>query len=340
VAQPRYAPADRLLTLVLALQSSRVGLSMAELKELLDVERRTVERLLASLRGRGDLDLRREDDRGGTKVWRILGNTRPLALDVTADELAALHVAIRQVTHASTRIHAGALRSLAAKLGVAMQGPSAAVLENNAMDLAAAEGLVVRPGPREHIDPKVLSDLRRAVLTSHKVRLEDYRYRGSGKTGYVTVRPYGFQHGTRSYLIAHSENEKAGAVRRFALANVQAVTLLDETFGKPRGWSLEKFARQSFGVRVEKPVNVEWRFSPRVADEASRWVFHPTQKTHLARDGSLVLRFRAGGLREMAWHLVTWGEDVEVVKPSRLRDELAQLSAVAARLSRGPSRGA
>jgi predicted DNA-binding transcriptional regulator YafY len=35
-------------------------------------------------------------------------------------------------------------------------------------------------------------------------------------------------------------------------------------------------------------------------------------------DGSLVVRFRAGGLLEMAWHLFTWGDQVEVVEPGEL----------------------
>jgi len=34
--------------------------------------------------------------------------------------------------------------------------------------------------------------------------------------------------------------------------------------------------------------------------------------------GSLLVRFRAGGLLEMSWHLFTWGDEVEVIKPKRL----------------------
>ena len=42
-----------------------------------------------------------------------------------------------------------------------------------------------------------------------------------------------------------------------------------------------------------------------------------------ARDGSLTVRFRAGGIDEMCWHLYTWGESVTVEKPVRLRRRLA-----------------
>ena len=38
----------------------------------------------------------------------------------------------------------------------------------------------------------------------------------------------------------------------------------------------------------------------------------------------MLVRFRAGGAHEMAWHLFTWGEDVEVVEPVALREELVR----------------
>ena len=42
-------------------------------------------------------------------------------------------------------------------------------------------------------------------------------------------------------------------------------------------------------------------------------------------DGSLVVRFRAGGLVEMANHLATWGDTVEVLSPPELRRKLAEI---------------
>jgi predicted DNA-binding transcriptional regulator YafY len=36
-------------------------------------------------------------------------------------------------------------------------------------------------------------------------------------------------------------------------------------------------------------------------------------------DGSLIVRFRAGGVQEMCWHLFTWGTVVQIVAPDTLR---------------------
>ena len=44
-------------------------------------------------------------------------------------------------------------------------------------------------------------------------------------------------------------------------------------------------------------------------------------------DGSLTVRFRAGGVQEMCWHLFTWGTGVSVIAPSSPRDAMAKLGA-------------
>ncbi len=41
------------------------------------------------------------------------------------------------------------------------------------------------------------------------------------------------------------------------------------------------------------------------------YVFHPKQRAERMEDGSLMVRFRAGGRQEMEWYLVRWGDHVE-----------------------------
>lgn len=91
-----------------------------------------------------------------------------------------------------------------------------------------------------------------------------------------------------------------------------------KTFTRKRGFSIEKYAENSFGVFQEGPVNVVWKFSPKAAQDASEFLFHPSQTLEPQRDGSLIVRFRPGGLLEMSWHLFTWGDQVDATKPKRL----------------------
>jgi predicted DNA-binding transcriptional regulator YafY len=53
---------------------------------------------------------------------------------------------------------------------------------------------------------------------------------------------------------------------------------------------------------------------------AREYMFHPSQELEQQKDGSLIVRFRAGGLLEMSWHLHTWGDEVEVLSPPELKD--------------------
>ena len=76
----------------------------------------------------------------------------------------------------------------------------------------------------------------------------------------------------------------------------------------------------------EKPVDVVWKFTPKAADDASEFLFHPSQEAERLKDGSLLVRFRAGGLLEMAWHLFTWGSEVKIIKPKRLASLLREQS--------------
>ena len=76
----------------------------------------------------------------------------------------------------------------------------------------------------------------------------------------------------------------------------------------------------------EEPIDVVLRFTPEAADDAERWQFHPTQTTKREIDGSLTVRFRAGGMQEMCNHLFTWGTAVTVIEPEELRRDLTEFA--------------
>ena len=66
------------------------------------------------------------------------------------------------------------------------------------------------------------------------------------------------------------------------------------------------------------------RFDPDAAIDAAGWVFHPSQSVERESDGALTVRFRAGGVQEMCWHLFTWGTAITVMAPYSLRLTMAK----------------
>lgn len=136
-----------------------------------------------------------------------------------------------------------------------------------------------------------------------------------------------FFYGSRHYLVAYSLSDRARNYRLFSLANIEKVDILETSFEKRGDFSLQKFAERSFGVFQEELFDVVWRFSPKAAPDARQFLFHPTQTLEDQPDGSLIVRFHAGGALEMSWHLFTWGDEVEVVEPKRLLNIAAKQKA-------------
>jgi len=188
--------------------------------------------------------------------------------------------------------------------------------------LLDAQGLTMRPGPRPLVDSRVIDTLRHAILAGRRALLH-HDHGGEGRTRVHRVTPLGFLYGIRHYLVAW--HPRRGRVLLYRLSRIASAEVLPDLAEVPDGFRLRDYASRSFGVFQETPVETVWRFGPRVAAEAREYVFHPSEVKTDGADGSLLVRFRAGGTREMAWHLFTWGPDVEVLQPASLRREMMQM---------------
>lgn len=321
----RYEKAEIVLRIALDMQGSACGLTLHDIQHNYGEEpmsRRTAERLRDVVeRLFPHMELANPGE--VPKRWRIPGGNVNGFASITAEEVTDLKTAVTLLRRENMHPQAASAEKVLAKLRALMARHTQIRLEPDLEALTEAEGLAMRPGPRPKINQALLRALREAIITRRKVCLH-YLYRGSRKRGYQTVHPYGFLYGKRHYLVAWSELDRAKDFRNFALSNIERVELLDETFVRKPEFSITKYAEQSFGVFQEKPVDVIWKFTPKVADDASEFLFHPSQETERLKDGSLVVRFRAGGLLEMAWHLFTWGSEVEIIKPKRLASLLRE----------------
>lgn len=305
----RYARQEDLLRLALLMQGSAEGVSLDDIRAEFGVSRRTAERMRdAILNVYPQLDWC-EGDRGERR-WRFPAGVLGRMEEPTLDELAAAHRAAAIARREGDVATADTLALLLAKVQAMFRGNRARM----ATDLEAqllGDGVAFRPGPRERIAPDILKALRDAILAGNMI-CADHRARGSGKLSRNTrLGPIALLLGDgRQYLLAWSEYQDD--LRLFSLAGFERIVLEPDTYERPEGFDLQEWLAESFGIWREEPFDVEWRFLPDVADEAASYQFHPKQQAERLADGSLVVRFRAGGRREMAWYLARWGDKVEV----------------------------
>lgn len=323
----RYEKADTILRIALDMQGTAEGLSLDDIRLNYSdrpLSRRTAERLRDAIE-RIFPQMQQANSGEVPKRWRLPTGTVSGFASVSAEELADLAAGVSLLRRDNMLVQAENAGRAISKLRAHMKPDALTRVAPDLEALTEAEGIAMRPGPRPKIDPEIVAILRQAILAGRKIKLH-YRYRGSGKIGFDTVHPYGFLYGNRHYLVAWSENIQARDFRNFALSNIERVELLNGAFRRRR-FSLQDYAERSFGVFQEKPVDVVWKFSAKAAGDAKEYLFHPSQTMEEQPDGSFVVKFRAGGLLEMAWHLVTWGSSVCIVEPPRLKQCMTELAA-------------
>ena len=188
--------------------------------------------------------------------------------------------------------------------------------------LVQAEGLAMRPGPRPSLDRGLLALLREAIMTRRIVEVR-YLSQSTGRHSRQRIEPYGLLYGNRAFLVGRTDWNDA--MRLWRLANMSEAQVTGESFTRDPGFDLEAYAWRSFGTFQEEPADVVLRFTAEAKRDAASFLFHPSQTMEENADGTLTVRFTAGGIDEMCWHLVTWGESVTVEDPARLRDHLAAM---------------
>ena len=120
------------------------------------------------------------------------------------------------------------------------------------------------------------------------------------------------------------------AVMSLAIDRFHAVTLTEEPFSVDPTFDLTQYKAEAFGVVWGTPMTVVLRFRPDQAPYVREREWHPTQQLKDLPDGRLQLTFRAGGTFEITRWILGWGDAAEVVRPARLRREVAAILATAA----------
>jgi predicted DNA-binding transcriptional regulator YafY len=212
-------------------------------------------------------------------------------------------------------------------------------------DLAAAfekleQGLP--PALAEHVERTldVLSKAPRDVLFSTNVRLltrawaerrvvtidyEPARYEGGAAPRRATVRPYLLEPSLQThalYLIGYDEGR--AAIRTFKVERIRSASLTPRTFEPPDPTATTNSLRAAWDIIADQePVDVVLRFAPRVAARVLEATWHPTQSVATDADGSLHWRATVSGTIEIRLWILAWGDDVEVLAPASLRNDVA-----------------
>jgi proteasome accessory factor B len=315
-----------LLKLLQTLQAGN-GSDAEGLAKSCGVSRRTIFRDLESLRTAGvPLNFDGINDRYSIESAFFLPPT-----NFTTEEALAIIALASKITTGEKLPFSEPARQAAMKLESTLPAPLREELRDVSRSIQINLSKVARLDHKADFYQLLVNSLRdkRAVRMNYASLTE-------WQTITTTLRPYQLLFSGRSwYVIGRSSLHRE--IRTFNLARIEALRPLSNRYSIPRDFQLEKFLGNAWHLvpDVGPDHHVVIRFQPLVAKNVAEVLWHKTQKLHWRDDGTLDFHAQVSGLQEIAWWILGYGDQAEVVRPLKLRKLVAGRVANMQRLYNG-----
>ncbi len=304
----------RMTRLIQVLRAHPGGISPKELARRVDMSVRTVYR-----------DLRAIDEEVGIGVWSegglwgVVGDDFLPPLKLTLNEAMAVFLSARLMVRYADKYDP----DLAAAFEKLEEGLPAALAEHVDRTLGILSGR-----PRDEAFSRHVHVLTRAWAERRVVHL-DYdpprqsRYGPGSERRRAVVRPYLIEPSLQThalYLMGWDETRQG--IRTFKIERIRDVALTTRTFEPPEGGIEASLGKAWDIIADQDEVEVVLRFAPTIAGRVGEATWHPTQQVRREADGSLTWQATVSGTIEIRLWILSWGDEVEVLAPDALRDDV------------------
>jgi len=289
------------------------GMRPKDIAERLGMSVRNVYRDLKALDGEVGLPTWSDGGR-----WGILESAFLPPLKLTLSEAMAVFLGARLMVRYADKYDPD--------LGSAFE-KLAATLPETLRDHVSRSLDVLQDAP---LDPDFIENVRQLTRAWAERRVVEIEYEGAayegrpGERSRRTVRPFLIEPSLQThalYLIGWDETRDA--LRTFKIERIRDVALTPRTFDLPEGDGVEGAIRRAWDIIADQPpTDVVLRFAPSVAARVQEATWHPTQRVEVAKDGSMTWRATVAGTIEIRLWILSWGDDVEVLAPRELRDDV------------------
>jgi proteasome accessory factor B len=305
---------ERLLRLVQLLQSDEAK-TASELARLVGVSRRTIFRDLELLTQAG---IRYEFDHA-TRRYSAERTTLLPPISLTPAEALGLMLVTRNMLGQEFALDEAVTASAALKI----EGMLPPAMQDYCGPLLDFIEIRPEPGADAKSIAGALSNLQTALTERTKVRVH-YDCPTEKREIDLILHPYRLVHIDRAWhLIAFAEG--TNDVRTYKLARILQLEALADSYRIDPGFNLDDyFGNAWLKDRGERRHHVKIRFEPTVAAAVDEITWHKTQRTTFEEDGSLTFEVDVDGIEEIAWWILGYGDEAEVLAPPELRELLCR----------------
>jgi predicted DNA-binding transcriptional regulator YafY len=282
------------------------------LAETLEVNSRTVRRDIEFLRTAWNAPIGFSRTRNG---WHYTDNTFTLSgQQISRDQMLAMFIAEQSLAQNQTSpiapIHSRAIEALSA---------SAPELASEVRETAEqTHSFRQTTIPLESTE--IFATLTRHLLSSEQIEVS-YWTASSNQTTIRVIDPWHVASINGTWYLfgwCHLRTE----LRMFAITRIQSIRSTGELFDRPLDFSIDETIKGGFQMVSEPHAEVRdivIRCDVDVAKYVREKRWHPTQTIEEHSDGTLVVYWRLNSTIEVSRWIQSWGEGIEVLEPSDLR---------------------
>lgn len=288
----------------------RDGISIQDLARRLGVSRHTAMRYVNDL-SVSDVPVQEENSRYWINPADYISNVR-----VSVGESLLLYLAMRRAIRQMSYVPPVMINALE-KMSIPLRHPANLLL-------SAATHRLQTDHAVDRDRAQVWENLIRAWVEGITVCITYQSHRRPAPRTYE-FQPYLFEPALLSegvYVVGYSLTHHG--LRTFKVERIQKATLTTQRFERDESIEADTLVQFAWGIWYgENLTEVQLRFSPQVARRVKETIWHPTQQIEDCADGSVAWRVQIAGVQELVPWIRGWGPDVEVLAPSKLRDQIA-----------------
>jgi predicted DNA-binding transcriptional regulator YafY len=317
----RYAPASRLHEIKTLLASSG-GMTIYEIAERFGVSVRTAIRYLRALANAGE-PLEETLD-GKRKVWRMHPAARRETIALSTTQMVSLFLSRRVFDFLAGTGFKEDLDDVFKKLEMTLRKRDYDTRNLDRKIFDVNEAPHIYADRLEHVDDIVTALLREERLRVVHGSVAHYQKEFVLEPYTLVVYKKGL------YLAGYSHHHKS--VRTFSLDGFREIERLKKDhFEYPKDYQPAQLVEGSFGLFGGPRTQVRLLFEAKVGRFVRRRLWHPTQKITKTERG-VELTMEVAGTTELKTWILGWGDQVEVLEPESLREEIAaEVARVAAK---------
>jgi predicted DNA-binding transcriptional regulator YafY len=313
---------EKLISLFWKLLYSNESHSLTELSRMLNCSKQSVLRLVRDIQKSYGVNIE-ETMQGNRKYYRLQRRLLPPVVNLTHTEMSVLQMCRSFTEHLLGReLFEEATRAL---------DKSKAFLVRDEIPSSKHFGSF-RPGSIDYTPHhETIRTLIEAMDNKKICKISYKRPMAKNAKTYFSKPLKIFSHHDTIYLHVRMAKQPGKPYREpdfdplLAVHRIVSVELTDKPFVFPKDYDFDKVFNLNFGIIKDEAFKVEAEFSGYSAAYVSERYWSPDQKIVRKRDGKIKLSFSTSSDPEIIAWLLSFGDEVRLLKPKWLVDEVREI---------------